>query len=405
MPRRLSNWLDTYLTYTDNTETPSHFHLLVGVSVLASVLRRNVWFDMRKFNWYPNFYIVLVAPPGVVNKSTTIDIGVKLLKSIPSLKLGPKSITWQSLIDLLAECRVTGVVDGFFKPTCCLTLAPRELGTILRTADHEAIDVLTDLYDSIEGKWERRTRTQGESTVVNPLLNLIGATTPAWLTDNFSRGSLEAGLGSRILFSFAEKKRKYSAFIEDGISREQEKKLEENLMEDLKEVATLRGPFSISPSAKTLVQKWYQEHWEIIEKGGGNYGVTGYGARKQGHLMKLAMVHSVSRGDSMDITEEDINFGLGFLREIEKDMDKAFSTVGKTDLIQAQLDIVELIKSLGDKGGMLYEIYRKHFYHKLSSQEFLQVVMGARDARHIFIKTQGNDRLLVYNKELENENT
>ena len=71
MARNFPNWLTAYATYTADSESPREFHLWTGIWTLAGALRRRVWIDMRKFQWTPNFYIVLVGPPGIVNKSTT----------------------------------------------------------------------------------------------------------------------------------------------------------------------------------------------------------------------------------------------------------------------------------------------------------------------------------------------
>ena len=59
--------------------------------------------DMAIFKWTPNFYILLVAPPGIVSKSTTVDIGMDILAQVTGVKFGPDVVTWQSLIKSLAE--------------------------------------------------------------------------------------------------------------------------------------------------------------------------------------------------------------------------------------------------------------------------------------------------------------
>ncbi|TXH42236.1 MAG: hypothetical protein E6Q97_36170, partial [Desulfurellales bacterium] len=70
MTRQLKDWLATYLDYTEGTEAPRVMHFWAGVSAIASVLRRRVWIDMTRFQWYPNFYIIFVAPPGIISKTT-----------------------------------------------------------------------------------------------------------------------------------------------------------------------------------------------------------------------------------------------------------------------------------------------------------------------------------------------
>ena len=69
--RNYSDWLKAYMEYAGYGEAPKYMHFWTGVSVIAGALRRKVWIDEIYFKWYPNFYIIFVAPPGVVSKSTT----------------------------------------------------------------------------------------------------------------------------------------------------------------------------------------------------------------------------------------------------------------------------------------------------------------------------------------------
>ena len=102
MSRHFSNWLQGYLDYTSASESPTPFHFWTGVATIAGALRRRVWIDMRYFQWAPNFYIVLVGPPGVAAKSTTIQSGMKLLERL-KVPFGPSSMTWQALAKSLEE--------------------------------------------------------------------------------------------------------------------------------------------------------------------------------------------------------------------------------------------------------------------------------------------------------------
>src|SRR5260370_10096193 len=106
MPRHFKHWLDAYIEYTRDMESPLNFHFWTGIATIAGALRRRVWIDMRKFIWTPNFYIILVAPAGIAAKSTSISIGMDLLLKLPTeagIRFGPESMTWQKLADSLAE--------------------------------------------------------------------------------------------------------------------------------------------------------------------------------------------------------------------------------------------------------------------------------------------------------------
>ena len=78
--RNFPDWITAYLKYASVTEAPRRMHFWAGVGAVAGCLRRRVWLDMKRFQWFPSFYIIYVGPPGVVTKSTTIDIATDLIK-------------------------------------------------------------------------------------------------------------------------------------------------------------------------------------------------------------------------------------------------------------------------------------------------------------------------------------
>ena len=80
--RKKPNWIKTYMQYSSFSEAPDKMHFWVAVSTIAGALRRRVWIDQGYFQWTPNFYIILVAPPGIVSISTSLSIGMILLRQL-----------------------------------------------------------------------------------------------------------------------------------------------------------------------------------------------------------------------------------------------------------------------------------------------------------------------------------
>src|SRR5215469_3088410 len=104
--RNHPNWLEAYLeVVVPRSEAPSRFHWWVGASVIAGAMRRHVYIDMESFQWYPNLYVILVGPPGIVKKSTTINIGARLLRDVPGVMFGADVSTWEGFVKQLDESR------------------------------------------------------------------------------------------------------------------------------------------------------------------------------------------------------------------------------------------------------------------------------------------------------------
>ena len=242
MPRELDNWLAAYAKHTAISEAPPVFHFWTGVSVIAGALRRRVWIDQKHFQWIPNFYIIMVGPPGVVTKSTSMKIGYRILRQVPGIHFGPQSMTWQGLLKAFEDSNElvplplpgVDINDPMLErmPMSCVTCDISELGTFLKPRDDELTTFLIDMWDGQIGSWKRTLATQDETIIENPWLNIIGCTTPSWLRENFNSGMISGGLTSRCIFVWGMEKSQLIAYPGDMISDEKFHLREEQLVND-----------------------------------------------------------------------------------------------------------------------------------------------------------------------------
>ena len=263
MPRRIfSDWIEAYCELGERTEAPQKFHHFTAVSAIAGALRRRVWIDERTFKIYPNHYIWFIAPPGVVQKSTTMSIGIDMLKELPFIKFGADITTWQGFITDLAGSREDfECAPGEFVPQCAMTISISELGNFIKKDDHDMINILTDLWDSRDGTFNKMTKTQGCDEIVNPFVNMIGATTPGWMQMNFRNHFGGWGLSSRILFVYGEEKARLVPRPSKAISKEWKDNHVRKLQEDLESISGLVGAYEFTPGRRRLLRILvYMEH-------------------------------------------------------------------------------------------------------------------------------------------------
>lgn len=320
---------------TKHSESPLSFHFWTGVSTIAGALRRRAWIEEGYFQWTPNFYIVLVGPPGIAAKSTTMKVGMKLLERVDGVHFGPTSMTWQALTQSLEEAKEMvgkkGDLEGEFIPMSCITCVISELGVFLRPEDKEFVDVITDLWDSQIGVWIRGTKTQGKTVIENPWLNVLAATTPTWLRENIPDSMIGGGLISRILFVYGDKKRHLVPYPSDFIDEKVFAKFSDLLVEDLREIASIFGRYYLTPEAKAWGKVWYKKHWgpRPIHMASDRYG--GYIARKQTHIHKLAIVFAAAQRNERIITLADLQFSERMVTALENDMNRVFQSIGLSD--------------------------------------------------------------------------
>ncbi|NIS77743.1 MAG: DUF3987 domain-containing protein [Deltaproteobacteria bacterium] len=396
--RHFKDWLKKYLEYTAHSEAPDIFHFWTGVSTIAGALRRRVWIDQRYFQWTPNFYIFFVAPPGVVSKSTTMGIGMKLLREIEGVHFGPDAVTWQALMQSLADAsELVTMPDGLMYPMSCITVAASELGTFFNPQDREMVDVLVSLWDGQVSTFRKSTKTQGHDVIENPWLNIIGCTTPAWVAGNFPEYMIGGGFTSRSVFVYAERKRQFVAYPSQVIESEQHIMDAEMLVDDLDRIAQMRGEFSLSKGAVSWGTQWYKEHWENRPRHMASEQYSGYIARKQTHIHKLAMVLSAAQRDELVIYESDLIAANTLVTALEKDMIKVFDQVGTKENAEQMKEVLTLIRAAKEIDRQ--KVWQMMMYKFRSHDEFEMCLSGLINSGYITQKSDGTKLILRSNSE------
>jgi len=381
--RKLPNWISAYLDYTEPTEPPQHFHFWVAVSTIAAALQRRVWLDMGYFQWLPNMYIILVAPPGVAKKSSTIDFAMQLLRRVDRVHFGASSITWQALLAGLQEVQETFEWNGENYTQAALHIVASELGMFFDPRNRELIDLLTHLWDGWQGVLKKSTKTMGKEEVYNPVVNILGATTPSWLEQHLSEHFVSGGLASRVLIIYGSKPKHLVAYPKKVFSPEFAQ-LREALVHDLEIIAAMHGEMEMTPDAIEWGEAWYARHMEkcamLLET-----RLGGYFARKQSHIHKLAIVLSAAQSNDRVITKEHLQFAEQMISAVEPSMLRVFDKVGATDVGRL---IYELATVVENEGRIKASDAYRHLAKYCTFDDFQKIVasvvkMGVASLRQI----------------------
>lgn len=390
--RRCDDWLKTFLDFASFGEAPMKFIFWTGVSTIAGALRRRVWMDMKNFQWVPNFYIVLVAPPGVVSKSTTINIGMNLLREIDGVKFGPNSITWQALVTKFnaAQELVFQETTQEYLPMSCLTIASDEFGTFFRPNDPDMVNLLIELWDGKRGSYEKVTKMSGDDQIENPWINLIACTTPTWIADNFSQYMIGGGFTSRCIFVYAEQKRQLVPYPDEAAPASFYE-TRTRLIHDLEIISTLIGEFKLSPTARDWGKEWYIKHNANRPEHLNMEQFGGYLSRKQTHIHKIAMVLAASRSNTLVIERDTLEAAEGFVTALERDMPLIYSRIGQTEITRGSSQILEIVSR---RGTIPREELFGQMFRTMSYRDFEMALTGAIHAGHV-VQIQQGDKLIV----------
>lgn len=323
--RRCPDWINSYMQLMANTEPPDIFHRWCAVSCLAACLQRKCVLPWGRLRFYPNLYIILIAPPGRSRKGTAMEPVMKFLEQ-PSLNihLAAESLTREQLIrELLNSQEFTPDLDGKLVGHSSLTICNSELTVFLGYNNPRLLDDLTDWYDC-KRRWTYRTKHEGEYPISGVWVNLLGATTPELLRTSLPPTAIGGGLTSRMLFIYAGAKRRT---IPEPFVTLAEQELEEDLLYDLEQLVHLSGEYAATKDYTRARSAWYVANDENPPFQDAIF--AGYCDRRIATASKLSIIMCASRTDDLIVDEQDFVRAIEFLESAEELMPMALTGAGQ----------------------------------------------------------------------------
>lgn len=391
--RHYDDWLKAFIEYSSFGEAPTKSLFWTGVSTIAGALRRRVWIEQKYFQWTPNFYIILVAPPGIIAKSTTANIGMNLLREIKGIKFGPDVVTWQALVEALGQSTELALdtSTGEYLPMSALTIASDEFGTLLDPTDRGMVDALVSLWDGKKGTFSKVTKASGNDSVENPWVNIIACTTPGWIAGNFPEYMVGGGFTSRCIFVYMERKRQLVAYPAESVPEDFEER-KTKLVHDLELISTMIGEYKLTEEALVWGRQWYERHWDTRPVHLDNERFGGYIARKQTHIHKLAIVLSAAKSPHLQVNPESLQFAEAMITSLENAMPAVFSTIGQTDQTRG---LSELVKIVLTKRRITQVALYRALFRAMGQKEFSEALNSAVLAGYLKITQEGHEKIVI----------
>lgn len=350
-----------------HTEAPDSFLTWSAFSLIGAALKNNVKFEDGVYVIYPNQFIVLVAPPGI-GKGTAMNF---IEHMIEENKVNPIVNTLSDRIT--AEKIIERIADGW-------STAPRIINQQLTigTTEHSCLLFSTELrillsasdwmLSFLEESWSEtsfnyQTKNQGSKFISEMCCSMLAASVPDFLRNvNKSRESsmvITGGFSSRCLFIYAENPSKDLPWPKPLKKYPPSKALYDDLLLDLKTISSLRGEFTIDTGARIIFENFLKKNRASMNDD--SEAVANFKARIRAHALKLAMVMSVSRSDSLVVTQIDMVNALAELSKILINLEKIFRGAGDSDIAP----LVSLVQNAIEKKGLASrrELYKMLYRH------------------------------------------
>jgi hypothetical protein len=317
MSRNYDSFLYAYKDYIVKQESPPMFHLWVGLTMISATVKRNIWINRKAYIIYPNLYTILVAKTASCRKSVSMNIGLDLISENKKIKTVHERTTVEGLTDLMN--RVEASPSGKIRPDGSVLLHADELGNMFsrKTYVEDLVTFLTAAFTA-NAKLDFLTRGKGFVQVRNPCPVLLAGTTPSQFGDIFPASTLELGFLGRTLIITGERGQR----IADPYLNT---KMREPLIQDLEDMSYLEGEMKVTEKCDKVFKEWYED---------GAIGdsptteLEPYYQRKHDHVLKCAMLLSVSESNDMVVTEDHFWTAVKLLESIEGGMSEILERVG-----------------------------------------------------------------------------
>ena len=380
--RILSDWIDGFVAYTQNSEAPKSYRKWTAISCVAAALQRKCRVEWGTgIVWYPNMYIVLVGP-SAARKGTAMNPGLEILESISSIKIAANATSLQALIKRLKETNHNDpdLETGEMYFHASMTIFSKEFTVFLGYQNNAMIAALCDWYDC-DRRWKYETISRQTEEIIGVWVNLIGATTPDLIRLCMPIEMIGGGLTSRIIYVVEESKARSEPFPQTT-ARELQMKMD--LISDLERISLLAGRFKYSRDFIDAWGEWYVEN-DLNPPDMGKH-FQGYLGRRATHVMKLSMIFSASRSDEMILEARDLHRAVASLEAIEPNMTKVFRGVGKNPYADVMQQAITWLCSCGRKEISLQEFYIRYQddLDKVSLDRMLQSLEIVKKVRRIY---------------------
>lgn len=347
-------FLNAYMEYTADTESPNTFHRWTIMSVISGLVGRNCWLKAFGGVQYPNQYILLVGDPGA-RKGSAISRGKKLLKEIGFEKFAPDKVAKEALWHVMAEMAGQTVKENWEKEkgkekkggtmkdenifdldidmdidmqsteekdikntVAQMYICQDEFTAFTGHGNAELIDSLTNLWDNLDSFYNPKL-TARDVKMYNPTLNILSGSTPENVATALPPQVIGSGFLSRMLMIYGEQE-KSIAWPSPAC-----KKLKQTLLEGLIQIEAMKGEMAVSEEVIGHIKSCYAPGKLIVN----DARLASYSPRRHVHLIKLCMICALSRR-SMLIGVQDFTLANTMLYLAEKRMHLSLGHFGRS---------------------------------------------------------------------------
>lgn len=336
----MNDFFSEYIKYTSGTEVPTFFNRWSIIVSVGAWIGKAVHFQHGPFKIYPNLYVMLLGAPGT-KKSTAIKRAKKLIESAGYDTFAAEKITKEKFLLELSgdtsdrtDSNFDFLASAFNSNSSECFIAADEFNDFFGNNILDFVSLLGVLWD-YDGIYRSKIKTGVSVEIPDPYISILGGNTQTTFANTFPPEVAGQGFFSRLIAVYAEPTKRRITFPLSPSTDDTAKLI--NHLYKIRE--TCSGEITITAEAKNLLNDIYTT-WEPIDDSRFEY----YQNRRLGHLIKLAMIHTVA-SLQMEITVDTLCYANTILAHTEYFMPRAFGEYGRAKNAGSTHKVLAMIES------------------------------------------------------------
>lgn len=364
-------WLAEYVKLTNGLSACPRFRFFTSLCALGAAVGNKISLQRGSTGtlfpkFFPNPWIVLLAPPGRGYKTSTISMACNCLtKALPEVRILSDKITPEAIVQALsAPVTQKEIIRIGPRDATGLIKAP-ELSVFFGKQQYNVslVSLITDLYDYRE-TWISETIGRGKNVLKNVCLSILGGSTPAWLQQMLPQDAFTGGFMSR--FIIVEMPPTY--YLRRTFPEEPPKHKWESLIDQLSTLGRLEGEIEWDLEARSSYDEIYQSY-----KPCGEVQLDAYKEREAEHILKCSMLLAIAEGDLI-LKAEHLKMARKIIKSLEAETSPRIERLSTHPRMHLTLQIQDTLRLYGEvsEATLLKMVYKdlslgeRQFYETLS---------------------------------------
>ncbi len=279
-----NTFIDLYLNYTKDFESPASFWKWSAYAAISGVLRDNCYRrEPGDSRLYPNIYILLLAPSGIHRKGRPVKFANKLVEKIGNNKIISGRTSVQAILKEMHSTETDPITGRIAKGGSAIFFA-EELAAGL-VGDEQQVSILTDIYDWKE-KYRDNLASRELRIIQNVVFGLFAGSNEELLKKVFTDSAIYGGLLGRTFLVTPDEFRKGNSLTDD-VDEKADDTAFLILLKSLERISSLKGVFKFTQDGADEYNNWYHPFRESLKVKSDRSGVL---ARMTTGVIKLAMI-------------------------------------------------------------------------------------------------------------------